>query len=252
MIKKIVISATIVLYKDSIETLQKTINCFLETPLQKRLYLVDNSPTDTLKNLFNHPVITYIFIGKNNGFGRAHNLVIAQIKQLSTYHLILNPDVVFEPHVIPNLIRELEKNESVSMISPKVIYPDGKYQYTCRKHPTIIEMISRRLGINNTYVKKASYRDLDLTEPMFPDFIHGCFFVFKTYDFMLIDGFDERYFLYMEDADICRKIEKTKKKVLYQPTEVIEHLHRRSSAKKGKLFFYHLASAFKYFKKWGF
>ena len=250
--EKLIISATIVLYKESLETLQKTINCFLEIPLEKKLFLVDNSPTDILKNQFQHPEIIYIFVGKNMGFAKGHNLVMSQFQQLSKYHLILNPDIVFKPRVIPNLIRELENNLSIAIISPKVIYPDGTLQFTCREHPSALELVFRRLGIYKKYVQKKSYRNFDLSKPFYPEFIHGCFLLFNTNDFIQINGFDERYFLYMEDADICRKIAKNGKRILYQPTEVVEHLHRRDSAKNVKLFLHHVTSAFKYFKKWGF
>ena len=252
MEKKLTISATIVLYQEEVETLQKTIDCFLEIPCDKRLFLVDNSPTDILKDQFKHPEIIYFFVGKNKGFGKGHNLVLGQIQQLSKYHLILNPDIVFKPQVIPHLIRELEHNKSVAMISPKVVYPDGALQFTCRMHPTVLELISRRLGVNKQYVQKKSYRNLDLSKPFYPEFIHGCFLLFNTNDFIQINGFDERYFLYMEDADISRKIAEIGKRILYQPTETVEHLHRRESAKSVNLFLIHMSSAFKYFKKWGF
>ncbi|MBL4904936.1 MAG: glycosyltransferase family 2 protein [Flavobacteriaceae bacterium] len=252
MTEKLTISATIVLYNEDVETLQKTIDCFLEIPLGKKLFLVDNSSTDILKDQFNHPEITYIFVGENKGFGKGHNLVMGQLRQLSKYHLILNPDIVFNPQVIPNLIRELENNQSIAMISPKVVYPDGALQFTCRMHPTVLELISRRLGVHKQYVQKKSYRNLDLSKPFYPEFIHGCFLLFNTNDFIQINGFDERYFLYMEDADICRKIAEIGKRILYLPKEAVEHLHRRESATSVNLFLIHMSSAFKYFKKWGF
>jgi len=65
--KEIQISASIVLYKEPVEILKKTVDCFLKTPIEKQLFLIDNSPTDTLRNQFIHPEITYIFVGKNMG-----------------------------------------------------------------------------------------------------------------------------------------------------------------------------------------
>jgi len=76
--------------------------------------------------------------------------------------------------------------------------------------------------------------------------------LFKTVDFKSLGGFDERYFLYMEDADICRKINKTEKKILYFPNVEIMHQHQKGSSKSVKLFIYHLSSAIKYFLKWNF
>lgn len=248
MSENIEISATIVVYNEDLETLQKTIDCFLKTPLLKKLYLVDNSPTNKLKDNFKHSEIEYIFNEKNLGFGKAHNLVISKLK--SKCHLILNPDVTFNPQVLPNLINEIKKKEIVSMISPKIIYPNGSIQYYCRKYPSFSELIYRRLGLFKSKTHLSEYRNLDVSKSFYPESMHGCFMLFKTQDFIKIKGFDERYFLYMEDIDICKKIDGINKKKMYYPNVTIEHLHRRGSAQKIKLLFYHLLSARKYFKKW--
>ena len=248
MSDQIEISATIVTYNEDIDTLQKTVDCFLKTPLLKKLYLVDNSPTDSLKDYFKQEEITYIFTGKNLGFGTAHNLVISKLT--SEFHLILNPDITFNPQVLPNLIRELKKQVKVAMISPKIVYPDGSMQYYCRKYPNFSELVYRRLRLFKRKTQESEYRNLDLSQSFFPESMHGCFMLFKTLDFIKIKGFDERYFLYMEDIDICKKIYVINKKKMYFPNETITHLHQRGSANKINLLFQHLLSARKYFKKW--
>ena len=90
----------------------------------------------------------------------------------------------------------------------------------------------------------------DVSAPFYPDFMHGCFMLFKTDDFVNIRGFDERFFLYMEDADICRQLKMSGKEILYYPKEQITHVHRRGSSKNIKLFYFHLVSAIRYFRKW--
>ncbi|WP_337994846.1 glycosyltransferase [Polaribacter ponticola] len=214
------------------------------------MFLIDNSPTNKLENLFKDKEIEYIFVNDNLGFGRGHNLVLERLD--SDFHLILNPDVVFLGDVIPNLINKLRGEENVSFITPKVLYPNGDLQFICRKHPTFLDLINRKLKISKNMTITNEYRDQDLTKSFCPNFIHGCFMLFKTKDFKDIKGFDERYFLYMEDADICRKIEVTNKKILYFPEVEITHQHQKGSSKSIKLFFYHLSSAIKYFLKWGF
>jgi len=244
------ISATIILYKEDVETLQKTIDSFLKTPLSKKLYLIDNSPTNKLQNHFLDPAIEYRFVGKNSGFGAAHNLVINEIQGSSKYHLILNPDVIFESEVLLKLKKELDNHKEIAMVSPKVIYPDGKLQYTCRKYPTFLELIYRRFGVFKKFTQKQEYRDEHLIKSFYPDFFQGCFLLFNTADFVAINGFDERYFLYMEDVDICKKIDKQGKRKMYFPGTEIVHNHRRGSSQKIILLFHHISSAIKYFKKW--
>jgi len=244
------ISASIVLYNPNLNVLQETIDSFLKTPLEKKLYLIDNSKTDVLKKHFEHPEIEYVFVSKNIGFGSGHNLIIKKIS--SDFHLILNPDIEFSETVIPELKAQLSLDQNASFISPKVLNSDKSLQFVCRKHPTVFDLINRKLKISKNKLQKNQYQHKSLEESFYPEFIHGCFMLFKTKDFVDLLGFDERYFLYMEDADLCKKIIKSGKKALYCPKVEIIHHHQKGSSKSTKLFFIHTFSAIKYFLKWGF
>jgi hypothetical protein len=244
------ISASIVCYQQDIETLKKTVNSFLKTPLKKKLFLIDNSPTNQLQKQFVSDEIEYIFTGKNLGFGNAHNLILNHIS--ADFHLILNPDVVFESDVIPGLLQKFKTEKEVSFITPKVLNTNGEMQFVCRKNPTFFDLLNRKLFFSKKNIFENEYRNQNLEKSFYPNFIHGCFMLFKTEDLKTINGFDERFFLYMEDADICRKISNINKKILYFTEFQIVHNHQRGSAKSIKLFFYHLSSAIKYFLKWGF
>ena len=243
------ITATIVLHHENLELLQRTIDSFLKIPLSKKLYLVDNSATRSLQKFFIHEEIEYIFPGKNIGFGKGHNFVLEKLN--SKYHLLLNPDIEFTATIIPILINQLEKDKDVAFVTPKVVYPNHEKQYVCRKHPTFFDMINRRVKIFPKAIFKNEYRNQDTTKSFYPDFIHGCFMLFKTTVFKELKGFDERYFLYMEDADICREIDELGKKKLYFPEVEIVHHHQKESSKNLKLFWLHTSSATKYFLKWG-
>lgn len=244
------ITASIVLFNENIETLKKTVHSFLETPTKKKLYLLDNSSQNIALDYFKHPEIEYFFVGKNIGFGKAHNLILDKID--SDFHLILNPDVEFSSKVIPALTNELIRRPEVSFVTPKVMYPNKKRQEICRDHPTFFDLINRKLGSLKSVIYNNEQQHKNIEKPFYPAFIHGCFMLFKTKDFKKIHGFDERFFLYMEDADICRKIDAMGKKKLYYPHVEIIHQHRRGSSKNIKLFFTHISSAIKYFLKWGF
>lgn len=256
MQNKTQITASIVLYNEDFTELSNTVDSFLKTDLPKKLFLIDNAPKNDLSKRFVHPDIEYIHTIKNIGFGAGHNKVINMIRNHSTYHLILNPDVTFKPNVIPKLIEELKKEKDVSMIAPRVLFSNGDHQYTCRRYPSILELLFRSSVVFKYFFSsvthKGEYRDKDLTTPFYPDFMHGGFLLFKTEDFVSISGFDERYFLYMEDVDICRKIDLSGKKKLYFPQVEIIHILKKESSKNLKLFFIHLISIMKYFYKWGF
>jgi len=244
------ITASIVLFNNDFEILKKTVNSFLNISVKKKLYLIDNSNSNKLEAFFKSSEIEYLFVGKNIGFGAAHNLVLNKL--CSNFHLILNPDVVFSVGVISSLITALNENPTVAFVTPKVRYPSVKPQYICRKHPTLFDLLNRKLKISNDQFLNREYRDRDLQKPFYPDFIHGCFMLFNTTDLKNLKGFDERFFLYMEDADICRRIDKIGKKKLYYPKVEIIHHHQQGSSKSIKLFIIHTSSAIKYFLKWGF
>ncbi|MDC3345115.1 galactosyltransferase-related protein, partial [Flavobacteriaceae bacterium] len=85
-----------------------------------------------------------------------------------------------------------------------------------------------------------------------PDFVQGSFMLFKTEDLLRLNGFDNRFFMYMEDVDICKRIDQLGKKKLFYPKVEIIHTHRKGSSKSIKLFIIHISSIIKYFMKWGF
>ena len=78
-------------------------------------------------------------------------------------------------------------------------------------------------------INNGKYEDKDLSKPFFVDYLTGCFQLYKTHDFVALEGFDDRYFLYMEDVDICRKIDKSGKKKMYYPNEEIIHVLKKES-----------------------
>jgi GT2 family glycosyltransferase len=256
MKEDIIITGSIVLFKENLADLHKAIDCFLNIPFKKKLYLIDNTPTKFFEYVFVDEFIEYIPVEENIGFGSAHNKVISKINKISNFHLILNPDVSFNPKIIFNLTQELIKNREIAMIAPKVLFPNREHQYSCRRYPSVSELIARRFlflkPVFKKEINKGTYRDRNLNEAFYAEYITGCFHLYQTEDFVSLEGFDERYFLYMEDIDICKKIDLLGKKKLYFPQEEIVHILKQGSSKDINLFFRHTSSAIKYFLKWGF
>lgn len=250
------ISASIVVYKEEPAELQKAINSFLNYTNSSRLYIVDNSPTNEIEKYIDKTSVEYIFVGKNIGFGAGHNLILNKIKHQSKYHLILNPDVSFNSGILDHLVNQLEKDNTLALIAPKVLFPNGNFQNSCRRYPKLSELFFRRLPlikkISKPIIDNGIYADRDLNTPFYAEYLTGCFHLYKTEDFIALKGFDERYFLYMEDVDICKKIDAFGKKKMYYPKVQISHFLKQESSKKVTLFFRHFISMIKYYKKWGF
>lgn len=248
------LTAAIVLYHNDIQVLEQAVNSFLNIDLKKHLYLIDNSKTSELGKFFDSPEITYMHTGKNLGFGKGHNYILNELKKKSKYHLILNPDAYFDKDVLPLLIKELRSDESVGIIAPKIVYPNGDFQKSVRKFPKVWDLIVRRFpGLKSVFpkaFKKANYLNGSLECPIDVDAVSGCFQVFRTRVFLEIGGFDDRYFMYMEDLDICRTVHAHDYKVRYFPHAKVYHCSAYGSKKSVTLFAAHIKSAIKYFMKW--
>ena len=246
------ITASIVVYKENLKVLENAIDSFLGSPLSKKLYIIDNSPSNEFKNKIQNDSVEYIYSNKNVGFGKGHNSILHKLTSENKYHLILNPDVRFHPEILEKLVLKMESNESFSMIAPRVLNSNNELLHTARRYPSLFELIFRFLGIFKKFTIRGEYKNQNHKKSFSPDFVQGSFMLFKTEDLLRLEGFDERYFMYMEDVDICRKIDLSGKRKLYFPATEIIHTHRKGSSKEFRLFFINISSIIKYFIKWGF
>ncbi len=248
--------ATIVLFEDNDESLKKAIFSFLNTSLDVKLYLVDNSSTSRLKYLQKlDSRIEYIYTGKNLGFGRAHNIALQKsIDDNIDYHLILNPDVYFDSGVLEELIDYMEKNRDVANIMPKVFYPNNELQYLCKLLPTPKELIVRRFIKDEKIVQKINHnyelRDFGYDKILNVPSLSGCFMFLRVECLKELGLFDENIFMYMEDIDLNRRLH-SKYKTIFYPNVSITHVHAQESYKRKWLLFKHIQSTIYYFNKYG-
>jgi GT2 family glycosyltransferase len=253
------LNISIVLYHNKEEQIKKAIKSALNTDLNINLYLVDNSLTDTLRDLEKiDNRITYIFNNANLGFGKAHNIALKKsIEKNILYHLVLNPDVYFEKGVLEELYNFMEANKDVGLVMPKVLYPDGNIQYLCKLLPTPLDLFGRRF-LNFGPFKKIVEKRNEVYELRFTGYdkimevpyLSGCFMFIRTEVLKKVGLFDERFFMYLEDTDLSRRIHRVSKTVYY-PGVSIYHEYGKGSYKNPKLLKYHLDSAIKYFNKYG-
>jgi GT2 family glycosyltransferase len=253
---KISISGSIVLYKSD-KSVRHSIISFLQTSLPVKLFLIDNSPTDSIKSeiwdLIKDKRVEYIFNDKNIGYGAGHNIAMKKMLNVSKYHLVLNPDVFFEDHVLPSIFNFMERNPDVGLSMPKVLYPNGYLQYLCKLLPTPFDLIFRRFVPSNFIKRRFNNYELRYTgynQQMEVPSLSGCFMFMRTSLLPEVGFFDENFFLYLEDADLSRRFYSAAKNVYYPAVHIIHH-HERASYKNVKLLFIHSKSAIKYFNKWG-
>lgn len=246
-----IVSATIVIYQEQIQTLEKVISSFNDLSCEKELIIIDNSPTPLLQNFCQSHHATYIFPGKNIGFGAGHNLAFSHLHQDSDIHLILNPDIIFDAENIHKMLLWFFQEKNTALATAKTLNTDGSPQYICRNLPTPLSLFMRRLNFGGIFTKQVISDELgrqDFEEITEVPFCHGCFMMFKSDIYKKLQGFDECFFMYMEDADIFIRAKHYGKTVL-NPHFSITHEHRKGSAKSIKLLIWHITSAIKFFWK---
>lgn len=251
------ITSSIVTYNTKLDELKKAIESFLNTKLNVHLYISDNSPNNELEKYIKNiddSRISYIFNDKNGGYGWGHNQILKNIIGKSKYHLILNPDIYFDNDVLEELFSYMEKNKDIGNIMPMVKYPNGDIQYLCKRIPKPKDLFLRKFCPFKSIIERNNYkyemRETGYTKIADVPILSGCFMFIRNEVFRTVGLFDERYFMYMEDFDLSRRIHEKYRTVFYPKVEIV-HAHAKESFKNKKMAKIHLKAAIKYFNKWG-
>lgn len=253
--KKVDLSISLVTYKSKKGVLDETVQSVLDSEgVSYRLYIIDNSPTDEIRCWYNDEHIEYIFNNKNIGFGAAHNVVMRDNDKLGRYHLVLNPDIRFEPHVLRGLMEYMDSHMDVGNIIPKVYYPNGTLCPVCRLLPTPANLFFRMFIPFKSWRQKAANNYLmgfcDFNRTINAPYLSGCFMFLRTEAIEKVGVFDDKMFMYAEDVDLSRRIH-ANYKTLYYPEISIIHHGAEESHKNWKLFKIHTQSCIYYLNKWG-
>lgn len=251
------LTVSLVVYQNSTQLLKQTLTSLFNTPLTIQVYVVDNSPYPDLENFFDsfENVNYYFNNGNNCGFSKAQNIAIKKAEN-SDYHLVLNPDVYFEPNVIPELISYLEENQDIGLISPKILFPNGEIQYLCKRYPSFFHLFARRFvpsfvkPLIKNYLDWYEMKDIGYDKIFDVPYLSGCFMLFRRKALDEIGYFDENIFMYLEDADITLRMSQ-KYRAIFYPYVNIYHHWARGSHKSLKLTFITIQSAIYLFTKYG-
>ncbi|MCL6570982.1 MAG: glycosyltransferase family 2 protein [Bacillus sp. (in: Bacteria)] len=207
-----------------------------------RFIIFDNNSTEEyktrLKEYLNFVDITFYQENKGFGFGHNYNLLQATEK----YFLVFNPDIILVREDLLKMIELIDRDESIALLVPKVLNSDGTTQHLMRERISVFDYALRFIPFQ--FVKKlftkrlssyelrniANDRDVDIL------FGSGCFMLLRGDDYKEVGGFDERYFMYFEDNDICRELKKRNKRIVYTPFSQVVHYYERGSHKNSNLF----------------
>lgn len=201
--------------------------------------------------------ITLIHAAGNLGYGKGNNLGAKSAK--GKYLLIINPDNRLEAHALETMVRYLEEHPDTGVVGPKLVFPNGSIRDSYRTFPHPLDVIIKRTPLKRIFPERMKAylqwgQNPDTIRDV--DWMCGACLLFPRSLYEELGGFDERFFLFFEDCDLCRRIWGKDLRVVYLPDAIAYDKEQRLSA--GGMFSFftkktvraHVASAIKYFWKW--
>ena len=207
----------------------------LECPEVERVVVTHNLPEDGAL-----PHSKKVILKKNSqpmGYGANQNTAFSLAE--NTFFCVLNPDIQIKSNPFPELLASFS-NHKVALVAPKIFTPEGRVEDSARKFPTLRSLLSKAAGGSN-----GTYSELKSS----PDWVAGMFMIFRSDVFREIGGFDEMFFLYYEDVDICWRLRQKGYEIKFVPSVEVIHDARRESRKNWRYARWHLASMARYLIK---
>ena len=199
------------------------------------IIVVDNASNDSIGEMLKERFsdVKFIQSPENVGYAAGNNLGLKQ--SLGEYILILNPDIVVKEGSIEKMIEYIKQNNEIGLVAPKLINPDKTIQHSCFKFPTFWTPVFRRtpLGRLKIFQKKVDeylMKDWPHDSNKEVDWLLGAALLFSKNSLEIVGPLDERFVLYFEDVDWCRRFWEKNLKVMYFAESEMVHYHQRLSA----------------------
>jgi GT2 family glycosyltransferase len=256
------VSRTLVLlfvaYHTSAQEVQQLQACLsaLPTDVGYAVVVNDHQPGEAVEQLAAR-ADCFLTNSDNLGYGRAVNRLFRCLDPLPDYLGVLNTDLTWKPGTFSTLLTWLQQHPEVSLAVPQILDAHGAPQKLCKRHPTVLGLFSRRFLPDafkpqwlRRYDRWYVMADQDDQQVFDVPYLSGCCMLIKREAFEKISGFDERYFLYLEDADITRSLAQHGRCV-HLPVASVVHGWGRGNYRKLGLMLVNIVSAWRYFRKWG-
>lgn len=202
-------------------------------------FVVDNASVDGsipyLKKEF--PDVKFIVNKTNRGFGKANNQALMQAS--GKYTLLINPDTIISEDTLDVMYSHMEANPNTALAGCKLLNPDGSFAPESRRQvPTPSIALWKALGLTSLFPKSRRFAGyymnwLDEDEPSKVPVLSGSFMFCRTDVLKLMGGFDEDFFMYGEDIDLCYRVSKEGYDIDYVPQTSIIHYKGESTRKGG-------------------
>jgi len=199
--------------------------------LSLQTIIVDNASRDGSVALIKQDYSESVLIENktNVGFGRANNQALPFIK--GRYVLLLNTDAFVSPDTLQKTVAYLDEHLECGLLGVKLLGRDGELQPSCRYFPTPFNIFLKRTGLNKLFpwVRMVDDMEWDHASPRECDWVPGCYLLIRREVINQVGLFDERYFLYSEEVDLCFSAKKAGWKVHYFPDTTVVHLGGESA-----------------------
>lgn len=240
---------------------QKLINCVRSVlgsdydKNQLEVIVVDNFSSDgsikNIEDLFNE--IKIIKNDSNYGFGKACNIGIKESR--AEYVLMLNPDVILNKDTLRRSIEYLDNNEEIDVLGVKNFDLEGNIAKSCARFPDTLHFIYDMTGLSKIFPKifkpATIMHDWDHKESKFVDHVVGAYMMIRFSSLKITGIFDERFFMYLEDLDLSKRIYNNGGKIYYNSEISLIHEGGGISVNiKGKRLFYSFQSRIIYCQKY--
>lgn len=213
-----------------------------------RVIVVDNaSPDDALATIADLAV-TVVRSGRNGGFSFGCNR--GAVAGDGEYILFLNPDAVLEPEALAVLVEALDHDPRAGVVAPRILDADGQLLWSQRRRPLLRRTIAQALFLHRLF-PRAVWADESIrepgayTRPGTPDWLSGACLLVRRTAFEAVGGFDESFFLYCEDTDLCVRLHEAGYGVRFEPGAAARH-QEGSSAPRSELAAIHARSRMRY------
>lgn len=218
------------------DDLKRALQSILENPAHHNIeiWVVDNASEDDSAAMVRtkFPSVHLIENERNLGFGAGNNRAIPHTR--GRYVLFLNSDTIVCPGALDALIDYADTRPDAAVFGPKLLNADGSLQYSCRSFPNLGTGFFRntplgRLFPKNRFSTEYLLSDWDHSTPRDVDWVSGSALMIRRDVLIQLGGFDEGYFMYCEDVDLCYRVHQLGYRVAYYPGAVIYHIIGRSS-----------------------
>jgi GT2 family glycosyltransferase len=193
------------------------------------IIVVDNASSDgTVETLQkDYPLIKIIKNERNEGFAAANNKAIKSTD--SEYILLINSDCRVYANSIDRLLEFADTNRDAGIAGPRIINSDGSIQFSCRRFPSFFDAgmhsILTNIAPNNPFSRRYKLADINRDEISRVDWVSGSCMLIRRSAIEQTGLMDEKYFMYVEDTDLCFQMWKKGWKVYYYPkSEILHHI----------------------------